>query len=110
MKKITIHYNLDNNPVEWVAVLTDDLTKVIKDHPDNQAAEVHTGIADELGIWNIHFFTNLRAEHVCDFLAEVDEEGEETLLLVPCDVLIWDESGKSAHNEAVHFTVEVESV
>lgn len=106
MKKIVIDFKFNGSDQRKVAVLSDNLTEVIKDHPDNQADEVHTGIADELGVWNIHFFTPT-TEFCCDFLAEVDGEGNETLLLEPCDVLVWDKNGKSMSDKAIPFTVNV---
>lgn len=106
MKKITIRFKLNGQDVTRVAVLTDDLCEVIKNHPENQAADVTTGIASELGVWNIHFQTR-RHEYCCDFMATVDNEGNETLLLDPCEVLAWDRNGHSVHNEQIPFTIEV---
>ena len=106
MKKIVIEFKFNGIDQRKVAVLSNDLTNVIKDHPDNQADEVHTGIADELGVWNIHFVTQT-VDFCCDFLAEVDDEGNETLLLEPCDVLVWDKKGKSMSDKAIPFTVKV---
>ena len=106
MKKITIRFEVNGLKIEKVAVLNDDLTDVIINHPDNEAITVTTGIANELGVWNIIFLSR-RHEYEFDFFANVDEEGNETLLLEPCEALIWNRDGKLATKDTIRFTAEI---
>lgn len=107
MKKIEIKFQY-NGTHSKVAVINDDINSdmVLADHPLNENVSVETGMADELGIWNINF-QEPYMDIECDFISKSMPDGYEQLTLDPCEVVLWSNGGTCINTDNIPFTIEV---
>lgn len=107
MKQLKITFKVGGQTYHRTAILTDDLRQLSKSKR-NQCEDIANGVADELGIWGLYFDDG---SIECDFLAHIDDDGNEVYTLKPYEVLFWNSKGGGCFTNAfTPFTVTVKNM